>query len=565
MTHPTDMQYALMAKLVYVDGTYQRARYPFVESGMPKAVQLEPYVEAWRAAGWELWDNPLGFYRDEESGYVACVYVNHRTKQVVIASRGTTLTKEALMEDVKAILLGQFGKQQARAFAFYGDVIRDFRGVGPHNMINNNTLEGYQLSFTGHSLGAWLSEACAADYLFRREQVAHTVTFESPGSEASIKAMAANDVVLHQARKRLDITTYFAPPNRINVCNDHIGTMKRLKPAIAPMGKLKAWVQYTLMVHDMSELLFTFDSATGLPRPDLCEIATSWPHDNPIHHRSGEYSAFHSASSQATGYVPVVDGNSIEAIRLIYRAKYNTEVFNPAHMPLKHIHPVIGRFLVQYSQFATSLAPQLANIDAQLATLLGRYQVIHHGKTIRVTVEEGQPHQAVTHWLAELTPLLVTHYAAVILLLSQAADVDARVSQVEQRLSEASSSGSSISSTVSAAPSVSSPLPATHAPALITGVASGARLTDFHGSVTASFADLAGATQEERDFAAEELSKIPDDKKRVEGVGAGAQVERSTGHISASLFNFRRVALVAPPVSTAADLPSLAPPIRKGG
>src|SRR3989338_8298656 len=126
MTHPTDMQYALMAKLVYVDQAYQRERYPFFQSHMPKAERLEPYVEAWRAAGWELWDHPLGFYRDRESGYVACVYVNHSTKQVVIASRGTTLNKKALKEDVKAILLGQFGKQQAKAFAFYGDVIRDF-------------------------------------------------------------------------------------------------------------------------------------------------------------------------------------------------------------------------------------------------------------------------------------------------------------------------------------------------------------------------------------------------------------------------------------------------------
>lgn len=69
----------------------------------------------------------------------------------------------------------------------------------------------YQLSFTGHSLGAWLSdilviESCLFGYR------TSSVTFDSPGSKKFVAQMCTNKEITIDV-DQLDITTYLSAPN----------------------------------------------------------------------------------------------------------------------------------------------------------------------------------------------------------------------------------------------------------------------------------------------------------------------------------------------------------------
>ena len=85
------------------------------------------------------------------------------------------------------------------------------------------------LSFTGHSLGAFLAELsvfyCHADLEF---PYVRAVTFDGPGSRNMMEQLAAGTVEggghsWDDMKKNFDIIRYTAQPNIVNCTNHHIG------------------------------------------------------------------------------------------------------------------------------------------------------------------------------------------------------------------------------------------------------------------------------------------------------------------------------------------------------
>ncbi|WP_342269632.1 tetratricopeptide repeat protein [Rickettsia endosymbiont of Orchestes rusci] len=210
---------------------------------------------------------------------------------MVLAHRGTTLelgdlltTDSPFKTDFKSILGGQIVAQQAVAY------------IATKEIVEHAKQHGYNLSFTGHSLGAWLAELSL--YFSHRDfnySKAKAITFDSPGSALTIDGFKSS---IHSYEidfdvRILDITTYLSAPNFVNVCNPHIHKAYRLFPEItaaehtdkiinvvnkAPLIKsctpLLAGV-LSLAGHLLTPLLATFDPKTG--KPVKYEKVLDWP------------------------------------------------------------------------------------------------------------------------------------------------------------------------------------------------------------------------------------------------------------------------------------------------
>ena len=79
-------------------------------------------------------------------------------------------------------------------------------------------VQGYAVTFTGHSLGA--AEAEYAAYKSR----SRAVTFESPGSLEIIQTLERNPLL---DPRSVDAVTYLSRPNLINTAKSHVGTVLR--------------------------------------------------------------------------------------------------------------------------------------------------------------------------------------------------------------------------------------------------------------------------------------------------------------------------------------------------
>ncbi|MDE8611682.1 hypothetical protein PQ676_05590 [Rickettsia felis] len=227
------------------------------------------------------------FNEPEIGRYYAASYINERTKQMVLAYRGTTFEKLDLLKansplktHLKSILGGQIVAQQAAAYEATGEITKYA------NEIN------YNLSFTGHSLGAWLAELSL--YFAHRDfhyPEAKAITFDSPGSAKIMDSFKPN-ILSHETTfdvKNLNITTYLSAPNFVNVCNQHIHKAYRLFPKITAaeynskiintLNKavpIKSYITLLSLNGDLLDsMLDAFDLETG--KPIRSEKILDWP------------------------------------------------------------------------------------------------------------------------------------------------------------------------------------------------------------------------------------------------------------------------------------------------
>ncbi|XP_049849181.1 uncharacterized protein LOC126318207 isoform X2 [Schistocerca gregaria] len=156
-------------------------------------------------------------------GFYAAAYVNHRKRHVVLAIQGSKATEDIISSI--HLMFDCVDRQIICAKQFCEYVINEHIEKTPE-------LQGYRLSFTGHSLGAVHAEILAHTFGLR------AVTFESPGSLELLRTIKARlgvketDRDFERAAQSPIVTTYLPRPNVINTIRGHVGNTIRIYPPL---------------------------------------------------------------------------------------------------------------------------------------------------------------------------------------------------------------------------------------------------------------------------------------------------------------------------------------------
>lgn len=204
---PTDYEYILMAKLAYKDDSHL----------MSKPSECFFWLSV---CGWNLVTFHIG-----TGGYRAALFINHQKRQIVLASRGTKANNfGALYDDLAGVMLNGKVEQHKAAVLFLESII-DKKVIPNINIVPkcikgmymdipgsyNEDLSGYQLSFTGHSLGAWLSEILVVESCLRGFYT-FSVAFDCPGSRPMLEQICSDGNICLDL-DQLDCTNYLSSPN----------------------------------------------------------------------------------------------------------------------------------------------------------------------------------------------------------------------------------------------------------------------------------------------------------------------------------------------------------------
>ena len=227
-------------------------------------------------------------FNDKDSGFHAVLFQNNEDHQLVLAYRGLSFDIAALLKKdstlnthIQGVIGGSIVAQQANAFIATGEAISIAKA------------KGYNLSVTGHSIGAWLAELTVYYGQWDFEQKLKAVTFDSPGSVPMMQKFKAN-IESHYSTvdiRDFDITAYLSAPNLINSCNSHVGRkVFRLYPKLEPQSWLKKLQDLpvvgsqvgkaispltALAGNSLKLMLAAFDPISG--KPKKYEEVLDWP------------------------------------------------------------------------------------------------------------------------------------------------------------------------------------------------------------------------------------------------------------------------------------------------
>ncbi|CAF0870674.1 unnamed protein product [Brachionus calyciflorus] len=166
----------------------------------------------------------------ENSLYYSALFFNEYTEHLILSHRGSIFDKNLFFtenssfeENIKGIFLNQYIPQLSICYEV------------THKCYEIAKNKNSNLSFTGYSNGAWLSEySIYFCERFIRQSFDHVQTrailFESPGIFRKNDQFDSN-IIGHESNfgpKNLDIINYLLTPNFINSVNKHIGKVYRL-------------------------------------------------------------------------------------------------------------------------------------------------------------------------------------------------------------------------------------------------------------------------------------------------------------------------------------------------
>jgi ABC-type multidrug transport system fused ATPase/permease subunit len=101
----------------------------------------------------------------------------------------------------------------------------------------NGDYKYYSLSFTGHSLGAWLAQLsvfyCVDQFKYSTVQA---VTFDGPGSREIMEKLKANNS--DRDFSYMEIFSYFSKPNIFNCMNKHVGKNYCISTNLIPSSNI---------------------------------------------------------------------------------------------------------------------------------------------------------------------------------------------------------------------------------------------------------------------------------------------------------------------------------------
>lgn len=339
-------------------------------------------------SGWQL----LRVYQDQD-GYFGAAYYHPQYRHIIIAHRGTEDFKDWIC-DFKTVV-HHLNDQQVSAWDKFAKKIIEEHGPS------------YTYSFTGHSLGGWLSEVCLWKYQdefvrdpFSTYQDAFSVTLDDPGGQALLEGLQPRTEKSYRiALDRLDRTNYLSRPNTINTALGREGaTVYALLPEIS-----RSWFSYntllfTAKMHNAAMLLKEFDSS-GLPKQ--CYRVLDWPRvlwgkALPVGNPGGlgylayaiqsylggdirreEYSGFYNYDPNTVNNPHTLPVAS--QFKLQHGVHYRTVPFQPALLPLRNMPAVARRFLEDLSAYPdrAKVITELMNspVNPEFSALLNTYRI----------------------------------------------------------------------------------------------------------------------------------------------------------------------------------------------
>jgi len=178
-----------------------------------------------------------------------------RTCQLVLAIKGTSvtvrnirMTVKDLVEDFSGIWLNRQGSSQRVDIQGIVANLKEIWYPSSLRDLQEKTKIEKQFSFTGHSLGGFLSEVgvhhCLSSETDDNAQLPHVsaTVFESPGGYDAIMGLQSTIVNEHILIHSYDITSYLARPNRINSIGRKIGSVYQVCAA-GTSHKLKDMIE----------------------------------------------------------------------------------------------------------------------------------------------------------------------------------------------------------------------------------------------------------------------------------------------------------------------------------
>lgn len=223
--YPSDFIHCLMSYHVYTDTAKQNK----ILTLSPKESQLSIITLhdfTWSRLGENSWFIHEIF---EEKEYKSILYINHKSKQIVLSFQGIKLKiadfftiENNKIESFVYLLLQNKDISHQTIYSY----------LHAKRAVDLSNQKKYSLSFTGYSFGAWLAEQCVffCHKDFNKRDV-RAVTFESPGSYEYIDKLRTSCIVNDEIKidlNDLDIITYLNEPNFVNTCNKHLGKVYRL-------------------------------------------------------------------------------------------------------------------------------------------------------------------------------------------------------------------------------------------------------------------------------------------------------------------------------------------------
>lgn len=354
---PTDLEYALMSQQVYL------------------GEKLEIDDELPGYPGWKIYSTYTGL-----SDYFGVIYANTQTKQLVVTHKGTN-SIGTLIEDLRGIVLNSDSPHKRAAFELTHQAIA---------LVQSGCFKDYRLSFTGHSLGAFLAELCVfyCPRNFNYHDHVNAVTFDSPGIKEALKKLESNLENIHV--DLLDILGYVSYPNLVDTFDQHVGTLYSLQTDLGNWGNWSGW--FTKCAHTIDGFVYYLKDRKN----EKLAYLTDWPMGNQ-RNIFFKYAKFRTSSdNDDIRHIYMIDDSNEqkeatkEQFTLDFKGHHHIDkdLSNRQCLPLRHFSPAMQLFLKTFyacllnikekSNYRDQLIEQWkqAKIPANItAFLLGGYQI----------------------------------------------------------------------------------------------------------------------------------------------------------------------------------------------
>eukprot|EP00055_Hartaetosiga_balthica_P016255 m.101728 g.101728 ORF g.101728 m.101728 type:complete len:1976 (-) comp9066_c0_seq1:2611-8538(-) len=275
---PTYLNYACMSLLTYRDFSLADIKNDHIAAAIEKdtklpADKIKLSIDAWENLRFNNWEVLEQIHKD--SGMICTVFFHSERQQLVFAYRGTQpRNPKTIKADVFNVMKNKAGKINNDA----ADIARKY--------VNHNLFKKYpfvQVSFTGHSLGAWEAELVSLQFkiekLLQRDVPqcyvdAWVVSFESPGSLDLMRDRMENiSSIGEDPTNDLDVVIFMNKPNFINTfnkqCSQYIYQI---------LGKAVNEPKSTILSHDMVTIYSGMVESYGKGQKENVKRCVLWPY-----------------------------------------------------------------------------------------------------------------------------------------------------------------------------------------------------------------------------------------------------------------------------------------------